>query len=87
MAAQLPILQGKLTPLPVQTNILFTDIDTELAAQMLPYLAQRGVALTASNYQTANGAVKRVRWVCHLDISSTDIDTTLQHISTFAQSN
>ena len=85
LAAQLPALQGKLTPLPVQTNILFTDIDIELAAQLLPYLAERGIALTASNYQTANGAIKRVRWVCHLDISSADIDQTLQHISEFAR--
>ena len=53
LAAQLPILQGKLTPLPVQTNILFTDIDTELAAQMLPYLAQHGVALTANPFDTS----------------------------------
>lgn len=84
LAAQLPVLQGKLTPLPVQTNILFTDIEIELAAQLLPYLAERGISLTASNYQNANGAIKRVRWVCHLDISSADIDKTLQHISEFA---
>ena len=68
----------------MQTNILFTDIEIELAAQLLPYLAERGISLTASNYQTANGAIKRVRWVCHLDISSADIDKTLQHVSEFA---
>ncbi|HEX5792395.1 MAG TPA: low-specificity L-threonine aldolase [Rheinheimera sp.] len=87
LAAQLPALQGQLSVLPVQTNILFTDINLTLAEQLLPYLAERGIKLTASNYQTSNGAIKRLRWVCHLNVSSADIDTTLQHISTFAQPN
>jgi threonine aldolase len=85
LAAQLPALQGQLSALPVQSNILFTDISLTLADRLLPYLAERGVKLTASNYQSANGAIKRVRWVCHLNISSQDIDATLQHIAAFAQ--
>jgi threonine aldolase len=85
LAAQLPQLQGQLSVLPVQSNILFTDISLTLAARLLPYLAERGVKLTSSNYQSANGAIQRLRWVCHLDISSRDVDTTLAHISTFAQ--
>ncbi len=84
LAAQLPALDGQLQVLPVQTNILFTDMSTTLADRLLPYLAERGVKLTASNYQTASGAIRRVRWVCHLDISSADIEHTLQHIATFA---
>lgn len=84
LAEQLPALQGKLQVLPVQTNILFTDINLELADQLLPYLAQRGIQLTASNYQSANGAIKRVRWVCHLDISSADIEQLLATIADFA---
>ena len=84
LAAQLPTLNGQLQVLPVQTNILFTDLSLELAEKLLPYLAERGVKLTASNYQTAIGAIRRVRWVCHLDVSRTDIERTLQAITEFA---
>ncbi|MEW5683116.1 MAG: low-specificity L-threonine aldolase [Pseudomonadota bacterium] len=86
LAAQLPALIGKLTPLPVQTNILFTDVALELAEQLLPYLAERGIKLTGSNYQSANGNIKRLRWVCHLDISRDDIERTLQAVTEFAES-
>lgn len=86
LAAQLPALIGKLTPLPVQTNILFTDVALELAEQLLPYLAERGIKLTGSNYQSANGSIKRLRWVCHLDISRDDIERTLQAVTEFAES-
>ncbi len=86
LAAQLPALQGKLTPLPVQTNILFTDVELKLAEQLVPYLAQRGITLTGSNYQSANGSIKRLRWVCHLDISRDDIERTLQAVTAFAES-
>ncbi|MEO3680111.1 low-specificity L-threonine aldolase [Rheinheimera sp. FR7-31] len=86
LAAQLPALMGKLTPLPVQTNILFTDVELGLAEQLVPYLAQRGIKLTSSNYQSANGSIKRLRWVCHLDISRDDIERTLQAVTEFAES-
>ena len=86
LAAQLPALNGKLTALPVQTNILFTDVELPLADQLLPYLAERGIKLTGSNYQSANGNIKRLRWVCHLDISSEDIERTLQAVTEFAES-
>lgn len=84
LATQLPALQGKLTALPVQTNILFTDVELQLAEQLLPYLAARGIKLTGSNYQSANGSIKRLRWVCHLDINSADIEQTLQAVAEFA---
>ena len=86
LTAQLPALQGKLVALPVQTNILFTDVELSLAEQLVPYLAERGIKLTGSNYQTANGSIKRLRWVCHLDISRDDIERTLQAVTEFAES-
>jgi threonine aldolase len=84
LAAQSPALQGKLTALPVHTNILFTDVELSLAEQLVPYLTERGVKLTGSNYQSANGSIKRLRWVCHLDISRDDIERTLQAVTEFA---
>ena len=85
LSAQLPALQGKLVTLPVQTNILFTDVELSLAEQLVPYLAKHGIKLTGSNYQTANGSIKRLRWVCHLDISRDDIERTLQAVTEFAR--
>jgi len=85
LAAQIPALQGQLSVLPVQTNILFTDISLALAERLLPYLANCGIKLTASNYQSTDGAIKRVRWVCHLDISSADIEQALQAVAKFAE--
>lgn len=82
--AQLPAYQGKLNVLPVQTNILFTDIDETLATRLMPYLAERGVKLTASSYQQAGQPVRRVRWVCHLNISTADISYTLQQLADFS---
>ncbi|WP_166838101.1 low-specificity L-threonine aldolase [Rheinheimera pleomorphica] len=87
LSAQLPALQGKLVTLPVQTNILFTDVELSLAEQLVPYLAERGIKLTGSNYQSANGSIKRLRWVCHLDISRDDIERTLQAVTEFAESD
>ena len=84
LATELPALQGKLSVLPVQTNILFTDVELQLAEQLLPYLAGRGIKLTGSNYQSANGSIKRLRWVCHLDISREDIERTLHAVNEFA---
>ena len=69
----------------LQSNILFTDISLELAERLLPYLAECGIRLTSNNYQSTNGAIKRVRWVCHLQISSDDIEQTLQHVTDFAR--
>ncbi|MDP2714162.1 low-specificity L-threonine aldolase [Rheinheimera sp.] len=85
LATQTPALQGQLSVLPVQTNILFTDISLALAERLLPYLADCGIRLTASNYQSTDGAIKRVRWVCHLDISSADIEQALQAVAKFAE--
>lgn len=85
LAARLPLLQQQLTVIPPQTNMLFTDLSTALASQLIPFLAERGIKLTSNNYQTANGAVVRIRWVCHLDISAEDIDNTLLAVADFAQ--
>ena len=84
LATQSPALHGKLMALPVHTNILFTDVELSLAEQLVPYLAERGIKLTGSNYQSANGSIKRLRWVCHLDISREDIERTLQAVTEFA---
>lgn len=80
-----PQLQGKLELQPVQTNILFCDIQPALAAALLPYLQQQGIKLSGSNYSKAGTEWHRLRWVCHLDISTDDIQHTLQLMDDFAR--
>ncbi|MDX1678053.1 low-specificity L-threonine aldolase [Arsukibacterium sp.] len=83
LASQIPALQPLMVIAP-QTNIVFTDIVPALAERLLPYLAERGVKVTASRYQATQGAFMRLRWVCHLDISRSQITQTLALIRQFA---
>ncbi|WP_213995184.1 low-specificity L-threonine aldolase [Arsukibacterium sp.] len=83
LASRLPVLQS-LTVIAPQTNIVFTDITPALAERLLPYLAQHGIHVTASRYQAQQGALMRLRWVCHLDISRVQVEQTLAVIRQFA---
>jgi threonine aldolase len=83
LAALQPNLQQQLTVIEPQTNIVFTDITPALAERLLPYLTSHGVKVTASHIQTHYGPRLRLRWVCHLDISRTQVLQTLTLISQF----
>lgn len=83
LAAEHPLLRGKLELVSVNSNILFTDIAVELAEPLLQHLAQQGIQLTSSNYNKANQQYKRVRWVTHLDISPADIEQALAAVQSF----
>lgn len=78
---------GQLSVQPPQTNILFTDLPPVLAEQLIAFLAAQQIQLTSSNYASASGPLKRIRWVCHLDISTADIQHTLDLLSQFAHSS
>jgi threonine aldolase len=83
IAAEHPRLKGKLELVSVHTNILFTDIALEVAEPLLAHLAAHGIRLTSSNYNKADQHYKRVRWVTHLDICSTDIQQALDTVGRF----
>jgi len=72
-------LEGKLVVHPVQTNILFIDVDTSLADAFLQHLAQHGIKVTSGVYGTA----KRIRWVTHLDVGGGDVERALQVVNAF----
>ena len=74
-----PMLQGKLTVLPWQTNILFTDLHAEVAPAFTGWLAQHGVRVTSSLY----GGATRLRWVTHLDVSEADVTAALDCVARF----
>lgn len=60
------------------TNMLFVDMDAQLAAVWLPALAQQQVKLTSSQYQTQGAAWVRLRLVTHLDLPENALELTLQ---------
>lgn len=84
IAAEHPLLKGKLELVAVNTNILFTDIALDVAEPLLAYMAQQGIKLTSSNYNKADQHFKRVRWVTHLDISAADIQHALSAVQGFS---
>jgi threonine aldolase len=83
IAAEHPLLKGKLELVSVNTNILFTDIALDVAEPLLAHLAQQGIKLTSSNYNKADQHFKRVRWVTHLDITEADIQGALLAVQNF----
>jgi threonine aldolase len=74
-----PVLQGKITVQPWQTNILFTDIQADVAPAFTAWLAQHGVRVTSSLY----GGQSRLRWVTHLDVSQADVQAALGCVARF----
>lgn len=68
---------------PVQTNIVFFDIDTGIADAFLQHLAAHGVLVTGGYFKSAQRAMKRIRWVTHLDVGAEDVRRALQAIEAF----
>ena len=74
-----PVLQGRITVLPWQTNILFTDLHADVAPAFTAWLAQNGVRVTSSLY----GGNTRLRWVAHLDVTEADVAAALDCVARF----
>ncbi len=74
-----PVLQGRITVLPWQTNILFTDVQADVAPALTAWLAQHHVRVTSSLY----GGQTRLRWVTHLDVSAADVTAALDCVARF----
>ena len=70
-------LQGRLTIHVPQTNIFFVDLAPEIAAPFEQVLTDLGVAVTGSRYMGG----QRQRWVTHLDVDASDIESTLIRIA------
>ncbi|MCW5234440.1 low-specificity L-threonine aldolase [Verminephrobacter eiseniae] len=75
-----PVLQGRISVQPWQTNILFTDLHPDVAPAFSAWLADNGVRVTSSLY----GGQTRLRWVTHLDVSPSDVAATLDCVERFA---
>lgn len=60
-----------------QTNIIFCDLSARLAHYFVAELATIGIICISSYYQHGDSSRCKLRLVTHLDISKTDIQTTL----------
>ena len=78
-----PKLAGRATMHPAQTNIMFLDIDTEVADDFLQHLATHGIKVTSGYYRTKERTMKRIRWVTHLDVGRADVERALQVAAAF----
>ena len=74
------VLGGRIVVASAHTNILFTDVDAEIAGALLAHLAAQGVRLTSSLY----GGRSRMRWVTHLDVGPADVAQALAALTAFA---
>jgi threonine aldolase len=75
-----PVLSGKLSVASAHTNILFCDVDAEVAPALTAWLAQHDIRVTGSLY----GGGTRLRWVAHLDVGPADVAQALACMERFA---
>lgn len=84
IVASHPRLEGSAVVHPVQTNILFFDVDADIADGFLQHLATHGIRVTAGYYKTKERALKRLRWVTHLDVGRADVERALEVVQAFS---
>jgi len=74
-----PVLGGKLRVASAHTNILFTDVQADVAPAFTAWLARHGVRVTSGAY----GGQTRLRWVTHLDVEPADVAQALACVQAF----
>ncbi|MCF8178118.1 MAG: low-specificity L-threonine aldolase [Sulfuritalea sp.] len=83
IAASHPRLTGHMTVHPVQTNILFMDVTSEIADALLAQLTENDIRVTAGYQRSKDLSIKRFRWVTHLDVGQADVERALQTVKNF----
>ncbi|MGE5622032.1 MAG: low-specificity L-threonine aldolase [Bacillota bacterium] len=76
-------LKGRATAHAAQTNIVFFDIDADIAEAFLRHLAGHGVRVTGGYFRAKERAMKRIRWVTHLDVCRADVERALRVVAGF----
>ena len=76
-------LRGRFAAHPAQTNILFTDIDPAVANDFLAHLAASDIKVTSGVYRGKEGAMRRIRWVTHLDVNRGDVERAINATASF----
>jgi threonine aldolase len=78
-----PKLQGKAAAHAAQTNIVFFDVDVAMADALVQHLADHNVKVTAGYFRVKERAMKRIRWVTHLDVNRADVEIALKVLADF----
>lgn len=75
LALGLSQIEGiKLDPTPIQTNMVFIEVETDSIPELMRYLAERGIKISGGN---------PIRLVTHIDISSADIKRVVEVMGSF----
>jgi threonine aldolase len=83
VVASHPKLAHKAVVHAAQTNILFTDIASDIAEKFLQHLAQNNVKVTGSSQRGEGRAITRIRWVTHLDVGRSDVERAVEVVGAF----
>ena len=78
-----PRLSGNAEVHAAQTNIVFMDIASALAAAFLQHLTNNNVKVTSGGQRIKDRIVNRIRWVTHLDVDRGDVEQALQAVAGF----
>lgn len=78
-----PALRDKTTVHAAQTNILFMDMDEAIAGDFVQHLANHGIKVTSGYQRSKERALRRIRWVTHLDVNRADVERALQVTAAF----
>jgi threonine aldolase len=83
IAASHPKLEGKTVVHGANTNILFVDMDASIADDFLQHLVAHDVKVTSGTQRSKDRAMRRIRWVTHLDVGQRDVERALEVVSAF----
>lgn len=83
IVAMHPKLAGNATVHAAQTNIVFFDVDADVADELLRHLAKYDVKVTSGYYRIQERAMRRLRWVTHLDVGRADVEHALRTVAAF----
>lgn len=75
--------KGIMVAHPANTNILFMDVAEEVAEAFAAHLSEHDVRATSGVYRINQKAVKRFRWVTHLDVTRADVERAVQVVAAF----
>lgn len=76
-------LQGRVKVAGANTNILFMDVDPDVANDYLAHLAANDIKVTSGIYRGVEGAMRRIRWVTHLDVNRDDVERAIRVTASF----
>lgn len=78
-----PKLQGHAVVHAAQTNIVFMDVAEELATALVQHLAAQDIRVTSGTQRVQERAIRRIRWVTHLDVDRADVESACGALAKF----